>query len=39
MADLKTLREQMANIATEARAKLSEVTDATDETRAADVER
>ena len=39
MADLKTLREQMANIATEARAKLSEVTDKTDEARAAEVER
>ena len=39
MADIKTLREQMANIATEARSKLSEVTDATDETRAAEIER
>jgi len=39
MADLKTLREQMANIATEARSKLSEVTDATDEARAAEIER
>ncbi len=39
MADLKTLREQMANIATEARTKLSEVTDTTEETRAADIER
>ena len=39
MADIKTLREQMANIATEARSKLSEVTDATDEARAAEIER
>ena len=39
MADLKTLREQMANIATEARSKLSEVTDATPEARAAEIER
>jgi HK97 family phage major capsid protein len=39
MADLKTLREQMANIATEARTKLEEVTDTTEETRAADIER
>ena len=39
MADLKTLREQMAKIATEARSKLSEVTDATEETRAAEIER
>jgi HK97 family phage major capsid protein len=39
MSDLKTLREQMAQIATEARAKLSEVTDTTPEERAAEVER
>ena len=39
MADIKTVREQMAKIATEARSKLSEVTDATDETRAAEIER
>lgn len=39
MAELKELREKMANIATEARAKLSEVTDATPEDRAAEVER
>ena len=39
MADIKTLREQMANIATEARSKLNEVSDKTDETRAAEVER
>ena len=39
MADLKDLREKMANIATEARAKLAEVTDKTDEARAAEVER
>lgn len=38
-AELKALREKMANIATEARAKLSEVTDATPEDRAAEVER
>lgn len=39
MADLKTLREQMARIATEARSKLNEVTDNTDEARAAEIER
>ncbi len=39
MADIKTLREQMANIATEARSKLSEVTNETPEERAAEIER
>ena len=39
MADLKNLREQMARIATEARSKLNEVTDSTDEARAAEIER
>ena len=41
MADLlvKDLREQMANIATEARSKLNEVTDKTPEERAAEIER
>lgn len=39
MADIKTLRETMANIATEARSKLSEVTDDTPEERAAEIER
>ena len=39
MADIKTLREQMANIATEARSKLSEVTNDTPEERAAEIER
>jgi len=39
MADIKTLREQMANIATEARSKLDEATDATPEARAAEIER
>jgi HK97 family phage major capsid protein len=39
MADIKDLREKMAKIATEARAKLSEVTDATPEDRAAEIER
>ncbi len=39
MADIKDLREKMARIATEARAKLSEVTDETPEARAAEVER
>lgn len=39
MADIKDLREKMANIATEARSKLSEVTDDTTEERAADIER
>ena len=38
MADTKTLREQMANIATEARAKLNEVTDKTPEARSAEIE-
>ena len=39
MADIKDLREKMARIATEARSKLSEVTDETPEDRAAEVER
>ena len=39
MQEIQTLREQMASIATEARAKLSEVTDETEETRAAEIER
>jgi len=39
MADIKDLREKMANIATEARSKLSEVTDKTPEERAAEIER
>ena len=39
MADIKDLREKMARIATEARAKLSEVSDETPEERAAEVER
>ena len=41
MADLivKDLREQMANIATEARSKLNEVTDETPEERAQEIER
>ena len=39
MADLKNLREQMARIATEARSKLNEVIDSTDEARAAEIER
>jgi len=39
MADIKTLRETMANIATEARSKLSEVTNDTPEERAAEIER
>jgi len=39
MADTKDLREKMARIATEARAKLAEVTDKTEEARAAEVER
>jgi len=38
MLEIETLREQMASIATEARAKLSEVTDETEETRAAEIE-
>jgi len=39
MAEIKELREKMANIATEARFKLSEVTDTTTEARAAEIER
>jgi HK97 family phage major capsid protein len=39
MADIKDLREKMAKIATEARAKLSEVTDSTPDDRAAEIER
>ena len=39
MAEIKDLREKMANIATEARAKLSEVSDNTPEERAAEIER
>ena len=39
MAEVKTLREQMANIATEARAKLAEVSNETPEARAAEIER
>ena len=41
MADLlvKDLREQIANIALEARSKLNEVTDETPEERAAEIER
>ena len=39
MADIKTLREQMAKIATEARAKLDDVTDDTPEDRASEIER
>lgn len=39
MSEIKNLREQMANIATEARNKLSEVTDETPEERAAEIER
>lgn len=39
MADIKTLREQLANIATEARSKLDLVTDETPEERAAEIER
>ena len=39
MADIKSLRETMANIATEARSKLSEITDETTETRASEIER
>lgn len=39
MADIKELREKMARIATEARSKLSEVTDETPEERAAEIER
>ena len=39
MAETQTLREQMANIATEARSKLAEVTNDTPEARAAEIER
>jgi len=39
MAEINELREKMANIATEARSKLSEVTDTTPEARAAEIER
>jgi len=39
MAETKTLREQMARIATEARSKLAEVTNETPEARAAEIER
>ena len=39
MADIKDLREKMAQIATEARAKLSDVSDETPEDRAAEIER
>ena len=39
MAEVKDLREKMAKHATEARAKMSEVSDKTDEARAAEVER
>jgi HK97 family phage major capsid protein len=39
MAEIKELREKMANIATEARSKLSEVTDTTTEASAAEIER
>jgi len=39
MADIKDLREKMARIATEARSKLSEVTDDISEERAAEIER
>jgi hypothetical protein len=39
MADVKDLREKMARIATEARSKLAEVTDKTEEARAAEIER
>ena len=39
MADIKDLREKMARIATEARAKLEEVTDNTPEERVAEIER
>ncbi len=39
MSEIKELREKMANLATEARSKLDEITDKTDEARAADIER
>ena len=38
MADIKTLREQMAKLATEARSTLNEVSDKTEESRAAEIE-
>lgn len=39
MAEVKDLREKMAKLATEARAKLSEITDETPEERAGEIER
>ena len=39
MSEIKTLREKMANIATEARKKLEEITDDVAEERAAEIER
>lgn len=39
MSTIKELREQQARIATNARAKFNEITDATDEARAAEIER
>ena len=39
MTEMKTMREEMAAIATEARNKLAEVTDETPEERAAEIER
>ena len=39
MADIKSLRETMANIATEARSKLNEINDETPEARASEIER
>ena len=39
MSEIKSLREEMAKIATEARSKLDEVTDDTPEERAAEIER
>lgn len=39
MSDIKTLREQQARIATNARAKFGEITASTDEARAAEIER
>ena len=39
MTEMKTMREEMAAIATEARNKLAEVTDETPEDRAAEIER
>lgn len=39
MANIKELREKMAKIATEAQAKISEITDDTEEDRAAEIER